>query len=35
MNRPQAVLKALDQLEAAGNSLFVLDHELDVMRHAD
>ena len=30
-----ALLKALDRLKAAGNSLFVVEHELDVMRHAD
>ncbi len=31
----QALLGALDGLKAAGNSLFVVEHELDVMRHAD
>ena len=31
----QALLAALDGLKAAGNSLFVVEHELDVMRHAD
>jgi excinuclease ABC subunit A len=31
----EALLKALDRLKAAGNSLFVVEHELDVMRHAD
>ncbi len=31
----QALLRALDRLKAAGNSLFVVEHELDVMRHAD
>jgi excinuclease ABC subunit A len=31
----EALLKALDQLKAAGNSLFVVEHELDVIRHAD
>jgi excinuclease ABC subunit A len=31
----QALLAALDQLKAAGNSLFVVEHDLDVMRHAD
>ena len=31
----EALLRALDQLKAAGNSLFVVEHELDVMRHAD
>ena len=28
-------LRALDRLKAAGNSLFVVEHELDVIRHAD
>ncbi|MFM9598060.1 hypothetical protein ACKI1O_53350, partial [Streptomyces scabiei] len=31
----QALLRALDQLRAAGNSLFVVEHESDVIRHAD
>ena len=31
----QALLAALDQLKLAGNSLFVVEHELDVIRHAD
>ncbi len=31
----QALLRALDQLKAAGNSLFVVEHELDVIGHAD
>ncbi|HEY0392875.1 MAG TPA: excinuclease ABC subunit UvrA [Candidatus Elarobacter sp.] len=31
----EALLSALDQLKAAGNSLFVVEHELDVIRHAD
>ncbi|WLA01899.1 excinuclease ABC subunit UvrA [Xanthomonas translucens] len=31
----QALLAALDQLKAAGNSLFVVEHEIDVIRHAD
>jgi excinuclease ABC subunit A len=31
----EALLRALDRLKAAGNSLFVIEHELDVMRHAD
>ena len=31
----QALLGALDELKAAGNSLFVVEHELDVIRHAD
>ena len=31
----EALLRALDQLKDAGNSLFVVEHELDVVRHAD
>jgi excinuclease ABC subunit A len=31
----EALLRALDRLRAAGNSLFVIEHELDVIRHAD
>lgn len=31
----EALLVALDRLKASGNSLFVVEHELDVMRHAD
>ena len=31
----RALLRALDQLRAAGNSLFVVEHALDVIRHAD
>lgn len=31
----QALLRALDGLKAAGNSLFVVEHEVDVIRHAD
>ena len=31
----QALLHALDRLKASGNSLFVVEHEMDVMRHAD
>src|SRR3954464_3480853 len=31
----EALLAALDGLKAAGNSLFVVEHELDVVRHAD
>lgn len=31
----KALLAALDQLKQAGNSLFVVEHELDVIRHAD
>ncbi len=31
----EALLSALDQLKAAGNSLFVVEHDLDVIRHAD
>ncbi len=30
-----ALLKALDRLKAAGNSLFVVEHEIDVIRRAD
>lgn len=30
-----ALLRALDKLKASGNSLFVVEHELDVVRHAD
>ncbi|GAC1404542.1 MAG: excinuclease ABC subunit UvrA [Candidatus Velthaea sp.] len=31
----EALLSALDRLKASGNSLFVVEHDLDVMRHAD
>jgi excinuclease ABC subunit A len=31
----EALLAALDQLKASGNSLFVVEHEIDVIRHAD
>ena len=31
----EALLRALDRLKAAGNSLFVVEHELDVVRYAD
>ncbi|WP_345952674.1 excinuclease ABC subunit UvrA [Mucilaginibacter sp. PAMB04168] len=31
----EALLRALDKLKAAGNSLFVVEHEIDVIRHAD
>jgi excinuclease ABC subunit A len=31
----EALLRALDRLKAAGNSLFVVEHELDVICHAD
>ncbi len=31
----EALLRALDQLKGAGNSLFVVEHEVDVIRHAD
>ena len=31
----EALLRALDRLKASGNSIFVVEHELDVMRHAD
>ena len=31
----EALLRALDRLKAGGNSLFVVEHELDVLNHAD
>jgi excinuclease ABC subunit A len=31
----EALLRSLDKLKASGNSLFVVEHELDVIRHAD
>jgi excinuclease ABC subunit A len=31
----EALLRALDRLKDAGNSLLVIEHELDVVRHAD
>ena len=31
----EALLTALDRLKASGNSLFVVEHEIDVIRHAD
>ena len=31
----EALLKTLDRLKASGNSLFVVEHELDVIRYAD
>ena len=31
----EALLRALDSLKASGNSIFVVEHELDVIRHAD
>jgi len=31
----EALLRALDRLKAAGNSLFVVEHEIDLIRHAD
>ncbi|HYR29105.1 MAG TPA: excinuclease ABC subunit UvrA [Thermoanaerobaculia bacterium] len=31
----EALLRAIDRLKAAGNSLFVVEHDLDVIRHAD
>ncbi|HVZ85793.1 MAG TPA: excinuclease ABC subunit UvrA [Polyangia bacterium] len=31
----EAMVGALDQLKAQGNSLFVVEHEIDVIRHAD
>ncbi|WUR11312.1 excinuclease ABC subunit UvrA [[Empedobacter] haloabium] len=30
-----ALLRAMDRLKASGNSLFVVEHALDVIRHAD
>ena len=31
----EALLRALDKLKASGNSLFVVEHNLDVITHAD
>ncbi|GAB4094304.1 excinuclease ABC subunit UvrA [Flaviaesturariibacter terrae] len=31
----EALLRALDRLRASGNSIFVVEHELEVIRHAD
>jgi excinuclease ABC subunit A len=31
----EALLRALDGLKASGNSLFVVEHEVDVIRHSD
>jgi excinuclease ABC subunit A len=31
----ESLLRALDRLKAQGNSIFVVEHEIDVMRHAD
>ncbi|SDF58104.1 excinuclease ABC subunit A [Duganella sp. OV458] len=31
----EALLRALDRLKASGNSLFVVEHALEVIRHAD
>ncbi len=31
----EALLRALDRLKASGNSIFVVEHEMDVIRHAD
>jgi excinuclease ABC subunit A len=31
----RALLTSLDRLRASGNSLFIVEHDLDVMRHAD
>lgn len=31
----ESLLRALDRLKSSGNSLFVVEHELDVVRHAD
>ena len=32
---PKPLLMAFERLRAAGNSLFVVEHDLDVIRHAD
>jgi excinuclease ABC subunit A len=31
----EALVRALDKLKQSGNSLFVVEHDLDIMRHAD
>ena len=31
----EALLRVLDKLKASGNSLFVVEHEMDLIRHAD
>ena len=31
----EALLRALEKLKSSGNSLFVVEHDLDVIRHAD
>lgn len=31
----EALLRSLDRLKASGNSLFVVEHEIDVIHHAD
>jgi excinuclease ABC subunit A len=31
----EALLRAIDRLKASGNTLFVVEHDLDVIRHAD
>ncbi len=31
----EALLRALDRLKAGGNSIFVVEHEIDVIHHAD
>jgi excinuclease ABC subunit A len=31
----EALLRALDRLKDSGNSLFIVEHDLDVIRHAD
>ncbi|CAN5367128.1 excinuclease ABC subunit UvrA [soil metagenome] len=31
----EALLRALDRLKRSGNSLFVVEHDLDIIRHAD
>jgi excinuclease ABC subunit A len=34
-NDTEALLRALDKLKASGNSLFIVEHDLDVIRKAD
>lgn len=31
----QALLRALDRLKASGNTLFIVEHEIEVIKHAD
>jgi excinuclease ABC subunit A len=31
----EALLRALDRLKSSGNTLFIVEHDLDVVRHAD